>query len=151
MRFTIIAVAATAGLAVASLTLPFNTQAREQSGRFTMTPADKGFVRLDTETGAVSFCSRQATGAFKCVLAPDDRQKLVREIDNLKAENEEMRQELARLRPLSREPGDEPRKFRLPSEQEVDKALTYLQRMMRKFKDKLKELEKDLPAPKREL
>ncbi len=84
------------------------------------------------------------------MLTPDDRQKLVRELGRLKAENEEMRQELARLRPLSGKEGEGQRTFRLPSEEEVDKALTYMQRMMRKFRDKLKEFEKDLP-PKREL
>jgi hypothetical protein len=115
-----------------------------------MTPADNGFVRLDTETGAVSFCSRKPIGSFQCVLTPDDRQKLVRELDGLKAENEEMRQELARLRPLAGKEGEGQRTFRLPSEEEVDKALTYMQRMMRKFRDKLKEFEKDL-QPKREL
>jgi hypothetical protein len=141
---------AASGLALASMVLTAPTIAREQGGRFTMTPADNGFVKLDTETGAVSFCSRKPIGSFQCVLTPDDRQKLVRELDGLKAENEEMRQELARLRPLTGKDGEGQRTFRLPSEEEVDKALTYMQRMMRKFRDKLKEFEKDLP-PKREL
>ena len=35
------------------------------------------------------------------------------------------------------------RRLQLPSEEEVDRALGYMQRLMRKFKDKLRELDSD--------
>jgi hypothetical protein len=33
--------------------------------------------------------------------------------------------------------------LQLPSEEEVDRALGYMQRLMRKFRDKMRELESD--------
>ena len=38
-------------------------------------------------------------------------------------------------------PGGETHAFRLPSEKEVDQALNYFERMLRKFQDRLKKLE----------
>ena len=34
-------------------------------------------------------------------------------------------------------------RLQLPSEEEVDRALGYMQRLMRKFKDKMRELDSD--------
>lgn len=57
----------------------------EQNGRFTMIPAEEGFVRLDTETGIVSHCRRTPAegeapqgdaaaehGPWRCVVVEDD-------------------------------------------------------------------------------
>jgi len=57
----------------------------EQNGRFTMIPAEEGFVRLDTETGIVSHCRRTPAegeapqgeaaaehGPWRCVIVEDE-------------------------------------------------------------------------------
>lgn len=125
--------------------------AQERPQRFTMTPTESGVVRLDTETGAVSICVRK-DGQWSCEATPEERQALRREIERLQAEN-------ARLRSELRQPGQAPglatpdkgaeppsappapkESFELPTEKDIDQAFDYLEGMMRKFRDRLKQL-----------
>jgi hypothetical protein len=122
----------------------------EQPGRFTMQPVDGGYLRLDTATGDMSLCAPSG-GAFECRPVKDDRD-LQSEIARLSEENKELKAEVKRLEDMLGLDGGERRpapKFELPSEEDVDKALTYLERMFKKFRDKLKELDKPL-EPKNE-
>lgn len=121
-------------------------------GRFTMHPADGGILRLDTQTGALSMC-KQASGSWGCTVMPDDRTALTAEIDRLKAENGALKTSVKRLEDLAGVPsidhGDDKKPgMNLPTEEEVDKAMSYVQRMLKKFKEKLKELD-DTDPPKR--
>lgn len=113
-----------------------------QPGRYTMQPTDGGFLRLDTATGAVSLCSR-TTAEFECRPVRDDLD-LQAEIARLDAENKELRAEVKRLDDLlglNGGAGREPKKFELPTEKDVDQALSYLERMFKKFREKLKEFD----------
>lgn len=121
--------------------------AEQRGGRFTMMQTDNGFVRLDTETGAVSTCTRK-DGAFKCELTVDDRAKMQGELDRLQAENEELRQEVAKLKAGPVAPGRP--QLKLPSEQDIDRSFDYLERLWRKFNDRLKRLEEQ-KKPERQL
>jgi hypothetical protein len=114
----------------------------ERAGRFTMQPTDGGFLRLDTATGDVTLCAKVA-GTFECRPVKDDRD-LQSEIARLVKENNELKAEIKRLDDqlgLNGGKGQAQRKLELPSEQDVDKAFTYLEGMLRKFRDKLKDLE----------
>ena len=66
------------------------------TGRFTMTPADNGVLKLDTQTGAMSMCSRKGA-SWACETLPDDRQKLQTEIDRLAAENQDLKATVKRF------------------------------------------------------
>lgn len=118
--------------------------------RYSMTPADGGFIRLDTETGALSFCSNKS-GNFTCNLMPDDKIALEQQIESLKKKNRELIEDNKRLEDmvlgLDKKPGDgstnKAPTFKLPSEKEVDQALGYVERMYKKFRDKLRDLEKE--------
>jgi hypothetical protein len=123
----------------------------ERGGRFVMTPVEGGFLRMDSHTGAVSMCQRIG-GKWACAAVADDRRALETEIERLGAENRQLSGTVRRLEEQlgSSDPGDRDRradrsgpKFQLPSEEEVDRAMSYIQRMMRKFKDKLREMESD--------
>ncbi len=138
----------------------------ETSGRFSMSPVDDGFVRLDKETGSMAFCNKRQSG-WSC-LPMDDQQKSLRdEIDRLKAENTELKDEVRRMEETfvtgksdEKEPGDGPKlggppgglppgglqEFTLPDEEDVDRAVDYLERMIRKFRDRFEDFgEKTAP------
>jgi hypothetical protein len=125
-------------------------EGEERGGRFVMTPVEGGFLRMDTQTGAVSLCQR-ASGKWACEAVADDRRAIERELDRLGAENRELSSTVRRLEEMLAHPDAEgsdrraekgPR-LQLPSEEEVDRALGYMQRLMRKFKDKMRELDSD--------
>ena len=142
-----IRIAAPALLALA-MTLPAAAQVREAPGRYTMQPVDGGFMRLDTQTGAVSMCRPGAGGAVTCQPSQTD-QGLPGEIARLRAENTELKAEVKRLEEIASlggRPGPQfnsqpPEKLQLPTEQEVDQALDYVERMYKKFRDRLRNLE----------
>ena len=118
------------------------------SGRYKLTPVEGGaFLRLDTQTGTVSVCQRKDAN-WACAAVPDDRRALESEIGRLATENKELQGAVKRLEELLALPdpeGTDKRahrsgpKIQLPSEADVDWAMDYVQRMMRKFKDKLRE------------
>ena len=111
-------------------------------GRYTMHPADGGFLRLDTQTGQMSMCQRSAGsagGAWNCSMLPDERVALERE-------NQDLKTAVKRLEDLAgvagpREADDKGPMARLPTEDDVDKAMSYVQRMLKKFREKVRELE----------
>jgi hypothetical protein len=133
-------------------------------GRFTMTPVEGGFLRLDTETGAVSMC-RSREGAWSCDPTPDSAEAMKRESERLAAENERLKADIRRMEETfglgPPKPGEEQRqseappggplpggsgKFELPSEKDVDEAIDYLGRIIKKFRDKIRELDPDRPG-----
>jgi hypothetical protein len=133
--------------------LPASAQTRDMPGRFTMQPIEGGFLRLDTQTGAVSTCRAGTENLVLCQPAQEEQQGLAKEIDRLRAENFELKAEVRRLEeiagaqpgpPMAGRPGE---KFQLPSEEEVDGALDYLERIFKKFRDRLRNLEQDEKKP----
>jgi len=108
-----------------------------QTGRYTVTPVEGGFLRTDTDTGAVSHCAKK-DGGWACSTVPDDYQAMQRRVDELARENAELRKRLAEA-DASRSglpgAGGSDRKLELPSEEDIDKALGYFDRLIRKFKD----------------
>lgn len=128
---------------------------REAPGRYTMQPVDGGFLRLDTQTGAVSMCRPGAGGTVSCQPSVgEQRQTIADELARLRTENIELKAEIKRLEEIagggrpggpSIEPPTE--KFQLPSEQDVDQALDYVERMYKKFRDRLRNLESENRKP----
>ena len=133
--------------------LPASAQTRDAPGRFTMQPIEGGFLRLDTQTGAVSTCRARAENLVLCQPAQEEQQGLAKEIARLRAENVELKAEVKRLQeiagaqPAPPTAGPPAEKFQLPSEEDVDSALDYLERMFKKFRDRLRNLEEDGKKP----
>jgi hypothetical protein len=108
-------------IAAAFAALSFAASAQTPS-RFTFQPVEGGLMRLDAETGHVSFCTK-AGDNFACRSVADDRAAMQEEIDRLKRENEALRSTGAR-------PGGA---LRLPSDDEIDKAMGVFEKMMRRM------------------
>ena len=116
--------------------------ADQAGGRYRMTPAEGGaFLRLDTQTGAMSVCQRK-DGRWACEAVPDERRALETEIDRLKSEVKRLEELLALPDPGTPDGKRAQRsgpKLSLPSEEDIDRAMDYAQRMMRKFKERMRE------------
>ena len=124
--------------------------AEGRSGRYTMAPADDGFVRLDTETGAMSLCTRK-NGQWSCAAMPESQDDMRRALERLEAENKVLKEDLRRADEALGlgDPGKQaegpltgPRgELKLPSEQDLDKAFDYFERMIKKFRDRMQQFE----------
>jgi hypothetical protein len=99
----------------------------QTSQRFTFQQVEGGLMRLDGETGHVSFCTRGGA-EFICRSVADDHVALQAEIDRLKQENDALRK-MAGATPA---PGGGSR-LQLPSEEELDKAMGLFEKMMRRM------------------
>lgn len=141
--------------ALASATANAETSA-EPKGRYSMTPVDGGTMRLDTETGAVTLCTRKAD-AWACEPVKDG--SAAGDTAKLEAENRALKEKLRKLEDLVAtlppEPGvpgaDAPAPggvAKLPSEEDVDKAFDYFEGMFRKLRDRIKKLEQPSPEGK---
>jgi hypothetical protein len=118
-------------LSAASVRAEEPTQVLPQE-RFSMTPGDGGFLRLDKQTGAVSFCTIK-DGLSLCRATADERAALESEVARLRRENGELKNRLAES-PAPRTPGTN-----LPNEEEFERSLSFterfLRRMMRVFRE----------------
>lgn len=116
-------------------------------GRYSMTPADGGMMRLDSMTGAVSFCTRPAPGGeWSCTPVKDAEQVLRQRIEALEAEVTVLKDQLRKMDELAGigDPGKEPPrspKPALPNEKDVEQAFDYLERMMKTIRERMKRLE----------
>ncbi len=99
-----------------------------ETERFTLQPADGGFLRMNKDTGAVSFCTVKE-GVSVCRMGADDRAALEAEIERLRAEN-------TRLKTASIAPR---KPSALPDEQEFEKALSFTERFLRRIMRLFKE------------
>ena len=94
-----------------------------QDGRFSMTPTQGGFLRLDKETGAVSFCTVES-GLSLCRVSADERKALEDEIARLRRENAELK--TARGPNAGASSG-------LPKDEDMERALSFTERFMRRI------------------
>lgn len=140
--FVAASVCAVAGLAYAQ---------GEPPARYTMSPAEGGgVVRLDTRTGAMTLC-RPAASEWNCRAISGDNLAERQELDRLRAENQALQAEVRRLEELvlpperngtAKPPGDTSKPgLKLPTEEDVDQALSYLERMWRRFQERMKDFE----------
>ncbi|MBR0826381.1 hypothetical protein JQ596_12605 [Bradyrhizobium manausense] len=133
-----------------------------ENGRFTMTPTPEGVLRLDTRTGTVSTCSKNGTG-WACYAVPDERTALDAEIGRLQAENEKLKAQLAAGPTVSGKIEDalpksdslkkgEPKvaegerkiEIPLPSDQDVDRVMSLLERAWRRLIEMAIRVQKDV-------
>lgn len=136
-----------------------------ESGRYTLQPSGDAMLRLDTRTGTVSNCSNSGAG-WACYAVPDERAALDTEIGRLQAENEKLKAQLASREQAAAAPGkiedalpksdkapgtadgqraDGQRKIEipLPSDQDMDRMMSFLERAWRRLIDMASRVQKD--------
>jgi hypothetical protein len=119
------------------------------SGRYVFSPQANGFLRLDTQSGAVSLCSEQPVG-WACQAAPEDRAVFEREIARLQNENAALKRALL-AHGLSLPPGVAPdasaqndSTLRLPSDADIDRAIAFVGHVWQRFMDAIARAQKQV-------
>jgi hypothetical protein len=159
---TIAAVAATglAGIGAAAAEPMPDTE----NGRYALSQTTDGVIRLDTRTGAVSNCTKDGAG-WACHAVPDERAAMDAEIGRLQAENERLKTQLAsrddpatgkvdealpksdqlkKPEPKAADGGRNKIEIPLPSDQDMDRAMSFLERTWRRLIDMANRVQKDV-------
>lgn len=117
----------------AALGLAGGARAQEPTpGRYAMQKSDTGIARLDTQTGEVSLC-REKDGQLVCRMAADERTAFELELDLLTKRVETLEKVVESSGGVA--------KPDLPTDEEIDRTMGIMERMMRKFMDIVKDLE----------
>jgi len=112
-----------------------------EGGRYVFSKQTNGFLRLDTQSGAVALCSEAPVG-WACQAAPDDRAVFEREIARLQNENAALKRALL-AHGLSLPPNTAPDAtaapndltLHLPSDAEIDRAIAFVGHVWQRFID----------------
>ncbi|TCV75945.1 hypothetical protein EDE05_101350 [Neorhizobium sp. R1-B] len=112
-----------------------------QQNRFQLERTESGVVRLDTQTGAMTLC-REENGTLTCRMQPDERAAYEEELDRLEKRVTSLEERLSQTPPTA-----------LPTDEEVDKSLSIMEKFMRRFMaivgEFIDEREADKPQPNR--
>jgi hypothetical protein len=100
------------------------TVAQDVTARYAMKDVEGGLIRLDTQTGTVSHCSKKVTD-WVCEAVADERKAYQDEITRLTKENEDLRKKMAS--------DAEARKKGFPGDQEFEQAMNFVEKFMRRF------------------
>ncbi len=140
------------------------------NGRFSLTPIDNGFLRLDQRTGRVSVCSRRPLG-WSCHPVPDERAALEEEITRLQRDNAALKKDLLSRGigvtppggPTAQVPAPAPAPvpapapppaatpsppekpaLKTPSEVEIDRALAVMERMWKRLVEMVQRWQREM-------
>ena len=89
------------GMCMVALTMGYSSAQDRFGGgsdRYMVSEVEGGVLRIDRQSGAVSMCEGKG-GEWTCELVPDDRDAMLREIEDLRLENRRLRRQLARIDP----------------------------------------------------
>jgi hypothetical protein len=132
-------IAASALVLATSLVASANAQpmagSADENWRFKLQRVDGGFLRLDAQTGQVSFC-REKDANWTCETVADDRAALEAEIKRLS-------DQVAILEEQSNDPSQ---RFRTPSDQEIEQVMGFFEKMMKRFRGVVENLKKEWEA-----
>ncbi|QIG96998.1 MULTISPECIES: hypothetical protein [unclassified Bradyrhizobium] len=136
-----------------------------ENGRYALSPAGDGFLRLDTRTGAVSTCTNSSAG-WACYMVPDERAALDAEIGRLQADNDNLKGELVARTPPAKtdealpksdslkkaEPkvaeGERKIEIPLPSDRDMDRVMSFVERAWRRLIEMANRVQRDVNGGK---
>lgn len=126
------------------------------AGRYQIAPDGDGFVRLDTETGAMSHCGKR-DGVWHCDVIAEDRSEvdsrleaLDEEVAGLREKIDRLNDRLAALDERLEESGIAPAEEAPLSkeEKELDRAFNFAERLMQRFFDMIRQWKAEEEPPR---
>ena len=150
------------------------TRPDTENGRYALSPAGDGVLRLDTRTGAVSTCNNSGAG-WACYAVPDERAAMDAEVGRLQAENEMLKADSEKLKAelAAREPtvagkteeplpksdslkksepkvteGERKIEIPLPSDRDMDRMMSFVERAWRRLIEMANRLQRDVNSGK---
>lgn len=110
----------------------------QETDRYRLEKSPNGYVRMDTQTGAMSICEERS-GQLVCKMAADERAAFQDEVDRLQSSVKALDERVVKLEnSLSA-------RFEstLPSEEDFNKTMSYMERFLRGFMGIVKDMEED--------
>ncbi len=121
---------------VSAASLPATAQ---ETDRYTMEKSANGYVRMDRRTGEMSICEERS-GQLVCKLAADERSAFQDEVERLQDRVSGLEKHpVAEIETVSRL---NPQGV-LPTEEEFEKSLGYMERFFRRFMEIVKDFDQD--------
>lgn len=120
--------------------------------RYRLEKTPDGYVRMDTTTGEMSICAEKA-GGLVCRMAADERSATQEEIDRLQSELKALENRVAQVDALeervARLENSLAAKIEqtLPTEEDFNRTMGYMERFFRSFMSIVKEFEQDKSVP----
>ncbi|TIO06070.1 hypothetical protein [Mesorhizobium sp.] len=109
-----------------------------EADRYRLEKSANGYVRMDTQTGAMSICEERS-GQLVCKMAADERAAFQDEIDRLQSSVKALDERVVKLEnSLSAR-----LESTLPSEEDFNKTMSYMERFLRGFMGIVKDMEED--------
>lgn len=112
----------------------------EEVDRYRLEKTETGYVRMDTSTGEMSICEERG-GQLVCKVAAEEHTAFQDEVDRLQTKLDGLEGRVANL-----EKRAIPEAL-LPSEEEFDKSMDFMEKFFRRFMDIAKDLDKDKEHP----
>lgn len=113
-----------------------------ETERYELEQSGDAWIRMDKQTGEMSRCEERG-GQLVCRLAADERAAFEADMDRL---NERVAGLEARIATLENSLSQRLERS-LPTEEEFEKSLGYMERFLRGFMDIVRDMEEGKPAP----
>lgn len=129
-------------LAALALLPAVPAHAGDTAERYRLEKSAEGYVRMDTQTGTMSLCEEKS-GQLVCRVAADERTAFQDEIDRLQGSVKALEERVARLEGSA----STRQESNLPSEEEFEKTMGYMERFFRTFMGIVKDFSRQDDAP----
>jgi len=96
-RVAVVALACGLGFGLGGGSASAQSMPDTENGRYTLSPAADGVLRLDTRNGTLSTCSDKG-GGWACYATPDERAAFDAEIGRLQKDNDRLKQDVDDLK-----------------------------------------------------
>ncbi|CAM5301439.1 hypothetical protein MAUB1S_05262 [Mycolicibacterium aubagnense] len=115
----------------------------EDASRYKLEKTNDGYVRMDTQTGAMSICNER-DGQLVCRVAADERTAFQDDIDRLQGTVKALDERVTKLENSLTARLES----KLPSEEEFNKTMGYMERFVRGFMGIVKDMDKETDPAK---